>query len=206
VRRYIEILPLLGRFFERRRIRMLSTTDFRKGLKIKLEGDIYYVVDFQHARTAQRRAFVRTKLKNIKTGAVLEKTFAAGETFEEPDFEEKKMQYLYSADKEYHFMDSKTYEQTILTEDQLGDYKWYLKENAEYKVMFFEGQPVNVDLPASVVLKIVSTEPAVKGDSVTNITKGATLESGLVVKVPLFVNEGESVKIDTRTNEYIERA
>jgi elongation factor P len=185
---------------------MLSTTDFRKGLKIKLEGDIYYVVDFQHARTAQRRAFVRTKLKNIKTGAVLEKTFAAGETFEEPDFEEKKMQYLYSADKEYHFMDSKTYEQTILTEDQLGDYKWYLKENAEYKVMFFEGQPVNVDLPASVVLKIVSTEPAVKGDSVTNITKGATLESGLVVKVPLFVNEGESVKIDTRTNEYIERA
>ncbi len=185
---------------------MLSTTNFRKGLKIKLEGDIYYVVDFQHARTAQRRAFVRTKLKNIKTGAVLEKTFAAGETFEEPDFEEKKMQYLYFADKEYHFMDTKTYEQTSLTEDHLGDYKWYLKENAEYKVMFFEGQPVNVDLPASVVLKIVSTEPAVKGDSVTNITKSATLESGLVVKVPLFVNEGESVKIDTRTNEYMERA
>ncbi len=185
---------------------MLSTTDFRKGLKIKLEGDIYYVVDFQHARTAQRRAFVRTKLKNIKTGAVLEKTFAAGETFEEPDFEERKMQFLYSAEKEYHFMDSKTYEQTSLTEEQLGGYKWYLKENAEYKVMLFEGQPVNVDLPASLVLKIVSTEPAIKGDSVTNITKNATLETGLVVKVPLFVNEGESVKIDTRSNEYIERA
>jgi len=185
---------------------MLSTTDFRKGLKIKVEGEIYYIVDFQHARTAQRRAFVRTKLKNIKTGAVLEKTFAAGEVFEEPDFEEKSMQYLYSSDKEYCFMDTKTYEQTSLTEDQLGDYKWYLKENSEYKVMFFEGQPVNVDLPASVILKITSTEPAIKGDSVTNITKNATLETGLVVKVPLFVNEGEYVKIDTRTNVYIERA
>jgi elongation factor P len=185
---------------------MLSTTNFRKGLKIKLDGDIYYVVDFQHARTAQRRAFVRTKLKNIKTGAVLEKTFAAGETFEEPDFEEKKMQYLYCADKEYHFMDTKTYEQITLTEGQLGDYRWYLKENAEHKVMFFEGHPVNVDLPASVVLKIASTEPAIKGDSVTNITKNATLETGLVVKVPLFLNEGESVKIDTRSNEYMERA
>jgi len=185
---------------------MLSTTDFRKGLKIKLEGDIYYIVDFQHARTAQRRAFVRTKLKNIKTGAVLERTFSAGETFEEPDFEEKTMQYLYSGEKEYYFMDTKTYEQTILTEDQLGDYKWYLMENKQYKVMFFEGQPVSVDIPASVILKIVSAEPAIKGDSVSNITKNATLETGLVVKVPLFVNEGEYVKIDTRTQEYIERA
>jgi elongation factor P len=185
---------------------MLSTTDFRKGLRIKLEGDIYYVVDFQHARTAQRRAFVRTKLKNIKTGAVLERTFSAGETFEEPDFEEKTMQYLYAGEKEYYFMDTKTYEQTSLTDEQLGDYKWYLMENREYKVMFFEGQPVSVDIPASVILKIVSTEPAIKGDSVTNITKSATLETGLVVKVPLFVNEGEHVKIDTRTNEYIERA
>jgi elongation factor P len=185
---------------------MLSTTDFRKGLKIKLEGEIYYIIDFQHARTAQRRAFVRTKLKNIKTGAVLERTFSAGETFEEPDFEEKKMQYLYSAEKEYYFMDAKTYEQVSLAEDQLGGYKWYLKENSEYKIMFFEGRPVNVDLPASVVLKIASTEPGIKGDSVANITKNATLETGLVVKVPLFVNEGEYVKIDTRTNEYIERA
>jgi elongation factor P len=185
---------------------MLSTTDFRKGLRIKLEGEIYYIVDFQHARTAQRRAFVRTKLKNIRTGAVLEKTFAAGETFDEPDFVEKTMQFLYSAGGEYHFMDTKTYDQISLTEDQLGDFKWYLKENSEYKVMFFEGQPVNVDLPASVVLKIASTEPAIKGDSVTNITKNATLETGLVVKVPLFVKEGEYVKIDTRTKEYIERS
>ena len=184
---------------------MLSTTDFRKGLRIKLEREVYYIIDFQHGRTAQRRAQVRTKLKNIRTGAVLEKTFAAGETFEEPDFEEKTMQFLYSAGNEYHFMDSKTYEQISLNEDQLGDFKWYLKENSEYKVQFFEGQPLNLDLPASVVLKITTTEPGIKGDSVTNLTKNATLETGLVVKVPLFVNEGEYVKIDTRTNEYIER-
>jgi elongation factor P len=184
---------------------MLSTTDFRKGLKLKVEGEIYYIVDFQHGRTAQRRAQVRTKLKNIRTGAVLERTFSAGETFEEPDFEDKTMQFLYAADTEYHFMDSKTYDQISLKEDQLGDYKWYLKENSEYRVMFFEGQPINVDLPASMVLKITSTEPGIKGDSVTNLTKNATLETGLVVKVPLFIKEGEYVKIDTRTSEYIER-
>jgi elongation factor P len=184
---------------------MISTTDFRKGLKVKVEGEIFYIVDFQHGRTAQRRAQVRTKLKNIRTGAVLERTFSAGETFEEPDFEEKTMQFLYSSENEYHFMDSETYDQITMTEEQLGDYKWYLKENSEYRVMFFEGQPVNVDLPASIVLKIISTEPGIKGDSVTNLTKSATLETGLEVKVPLFINQGEYVKIDTRTNEYIER-
>jgi elongation factor P len=161
---------------------MISTTDFRKGLKVKLEGEIFYIVDFQHGRTAQRRAQVRTKLKNIRTGAVLERTFSAGETFDEPDFEEKTMQFLYSSGSDYHFMDSKTYDQISL-----------------------EGQPVNLDLPTSIVLKITSTEPGIKGDSVTNLTKSATLETGLQVKVPLFINEGEYVKIDTRTNEYIER-
>ena len=185
---------------------MLSTTDFRKGLKIKIEGEPYYIVDFQHARTAQRRAFVRTKLKNIKTGAVLEKTFSAGETFEEPDFEDKGMQYLYSSGTEYYFMDSKTYEQTILNEEQLGDYRWYIKENMEYRILFFEGRPVNLDLPASIILKVSETEPAIKGDSVTNITKNAKLETGLNVKVPLFIKEGDLIKVDTRTGEYLERA
>jgi len=175
-------------------------------MKIKIDGEPYYIIDFQHARTAQRRAFVRTKLKNIKTGAVLEKTFSAGETFEEPDFEHKNMQYLYSSGDEYCFMDSKTYEQTSLSEEMLGDYRWYLKENGEYKILFFEGNPINIDLPASIVLKVVSTEPGIKGDSVTNIQKNATLETGLVVKVPLFIKEGELVKIDTKTGEYLERA
>lgn len=185
---------------------MLSTTDFRKGLRIKIDGEPYFIVDFQHARTAQRRAFVRTKLKNLKTGAVLERTFSAGETFEEPDFQDKIMQFLYSSEKEYVFMDSKTYEQIALTGEQLGDSRWYLKENDEYKILFFEGNPLNLDLPTSTVLKIISTEPAVKGDSVTNIMKSATLETGLKIKVPLFVKEGERVKVDTRTGEYIERA
>jgi len=185
---------------------MLSTTDFRKGLKIKIEGEPYYIVDFQHARTAQRRAFVRTKLKNIKTGAVLERTFSAGETFEEPDFQEKWMQYLYSSGNDFHFMDSKTYEQIVLNEEHLGDYRWYLKENEEYKILFFEGKSVNLDIPTSVLLKVTSTEPAIKGDSVTNITKDATLETGLVVKVHLFIKEGDTIKVDTRTGEYIERA
>ncbi len=185
---------------------MLSTTDFRKGLKIKIEGELYVIVDFQHARTAQRRAFVRTKLKNLKTGAVLEKTFSAGESFEEPDFEQRLMQFLYSSEKDYVFMDSKTFEQINFTEEMLGDSRWYLKENQEYKILFFEGSPLDVDLPTSVVLRIESTEPAIKGDSVTNITKSATLETGLKVKVPLFVKEGETVKVDTRTGEYIERA
>lgn len=185
---------------------MLSTTDFRKGLKIKIEGEPYIIVDFQHARTAQRRAFVRTKLKNLKSGAVLEKTFSAGETFEEPDFEQRLMQFLYSSEEEYVFMDSKTYEQITFTEELLGDSRWYLKENDEYKILFFEGNPLDVDLPTSVVLRIQSTEPAIKGDSVTNITKNAILETGLNVKVPLFVREGELIKVDTRTGEYLERA
>ena len=185
---------------------MLSTTDFRKGLKIKVEGEPYYIVNFQHARTAQRRAFVRTKLKHIQNGSVLERTFSAGENFEEPDFEERIMQHLYSNQGEYAFMDTKNYEQVGLKEEQLGDYKWYLKENEEYKILFFEGNPISIDMPTSVVLKVASTEPAIKGDSVTNITKSATLETGLTVKVPLFIKEGELIKVDTRKGEYIERA
>jgi elongation factor P len=185
---------------------MISTSDFRKGLKIKIEGEPYYIIDFQHARTAQRRAFVRTKLKNIRTGAVLERTFSAGETFEEPDFQEKWMQYLYSSGNDFHFMDSTSYEQIVLNEEQLGDYRWYLKENKEYQILFFEGKPVSLDLPTSVILRVTQTEPAIKGDSVTNITKSARLETGLEVKVPLFIKEGDMIKIDTRTGEYLERA
>ena len=185
---------------------MLSTTDFRKGLKLKLEGEIYIIVDFQHARTAQRRAFVRTKLKNIKTGAVLERTFSAGENFEQPDFEEKVMQFLYSDENGYFFMDTNNYEQFTLTDEQLGDSKWYLQENMDFKVLFFEGKPLSLELPSAVTLKIVSTEPAVRGDTVTGATKPATLVTGLVVKVPLFVQEGSMIKVDTRTGEYLERA
>ena len=185
---------------------MLSTTDFRKGLKLKLEKEIYIIVDFQHARTAQRRAFVRTKMKNLKTGAVLERTFSAGENFEEPDFEEKVMQFLYSNENGFVFMDTNNYEQFTITLEQLGDSRWYLQENMDFKVLFFEGKPLSLDLPSAVTLKIVSTEPAIRGDTVMGATKPAKLVTGLVVKVPLFVQEGSMIKVDTRTGEYLERA
>ena len=184
---------------------MLSTKDFRKGLRITVEGEVYYIVEFQHARTAQRAAFVRTKLKNIITGQVLEKTFASGEVFEQPDFVQKNMQFMYKDSQGYHFMDGRTFEQVFLTEEQLGDYKWYLLEVREYQILLFEGNPMGLELSASVVLNVTSTEPGIKGDSVTNITKPATLESGLEVKVPLFIKEGDLIKIDTRSGEYLER-
>lgn len=184
---------------------MLSTSDFRKGLRIKVEGDVYYIVEFQHARTAQRRAFVRTKLKNIKTGQVLEKTFAAGEMFEQPDYTQKQMQFMYASGQEFHFMDGHTYEQVALSEVQVGDFKWFLMEGKDYQILLFEGNPIGLELPTSVILKVVTTEPGIKGDSVTNMTKPATLESGLEIKVPLFIKEGDFVKVDTRTSEYLER-
>lgn len=184
---------------------MISTSDFRKGLRIKLEDEVYYIMEFQHARTAQRRAFVRTRLKNIKTGAVQEKTFSAGEMFEEPDFEEKKMQFLYETNSEYYFMDTKSFEQINIAEEKLGGACWFLREGEEYSMLFFEGNPINVELPTSIVLKVTSVGPGERGDSVTNIMKEAVLETGLKLKVPLFIKEGDSVKVDTRTNEYIER-
>lgn len=184
---------------------MLSTNDFRKGLRIKLDGEVYYILDFQHARTAQRRSFVRTRLKNIKTGAVFERTFAAGDIFEEPDFEGKKMQYLYQSGSEYYFMDAKNFEEISISEEKLGDIHWFLRDGEEYSILFFEGKPINVELPTSVVLKVISVGPGHKSDAVTNVMKEATLETGLVLKVPIFIKEGELIKVDTRTNEYLER-
>jgi elongation factor P len=184
---------------------MLSTSDFRKGMKLAIEGDLYIIVDFQHARTAQRRANVWTRLKNLRTGQVIEKTFSAGENFDEPDFSERPMQYLYNDGEMFHFMDSKTYEQTALSVDQVGDAREYLQENLEYKILFFEGSPISINMPASVVLEVTEAEPGVKGDSVSNLTKNAVVETGLQVKVPLFIKVGEKIKIDTSSGKYLER-
>jgi elongation factor P len=184
---------------------MISTSDFRKGLRLQLDSDLYIVVDFQHARTAQRRANVWTKLKNVRTGQVIERTFSAGESFDEPDCNEAVMQYLYNDGTDYFFMDSRTYEQVQLPGRSLGDAVQYLQEQHEYKILFFGGQPINLDLPTSVELKVVESEPAVKGDSVSNLTKNATVETGLAVKVPLFIKEGDLIKIDTATGEYLGR-
>ncbi|OGC89557.1 MAG: elongation factor P [candidate division Zixibacteria bacterium RBG_16_53_22] len=184
---------------------MLSTSDFRKGMKLALDGELYVIVDFQHARTAQRRANVWTKLKHLKTGRVLEKTFSAGETFNDPEFTERAMQYLYNDGEAFNFMDSRSYEQTTLSTEQVGDSKWYLQENVEYKIMFFEGNPIAINMPSAVILKVIEAEPAIKGDSVSNLTKNVKVETGLTVRAPLFIKEGDSLKIDTTEGKYLER-
>ncbi|MEW5700948.1 MAG: elongation factor P [Candidatus Zixiibacteriota bacterium] len=185
---------------------MISTSDFRIGKKLKVEGELWEIVDFQNARTAQRRAKVTTKLRNLKTGRVLERVFASGETFEEPEFEHRSMQYMYTDGTSWNFMDNSNYEQVALTEEHLEGYAEFLMENHDYKVLYFEGKPISLDLPTAVVLEVTDSEPGVKGDSVSNLTKSATLETGLVVKVPLFIKIGDKVKVDTRTKEYLERA
>lgn len=185
---------------------MISATDFRKGLRVMIEGEPYTIVDFSHVKMGRGRPHTKAKIKHLLTGSVLERTFLSSETFELPDLETRRMQYLYNDADGYHFMDSKTYEQIALTESALGDTRFYLQENEEYTILFFEGRGISLDMPASVVLKVVESEPAIKGDSVTNIQKTAKLETGMEIKVPLFVKEGDMVKVDTRTGEYIERA
>jgi len=184
---------------------MLSTSDFRKGMKLAIEGELYVIVDFQHARTAQRRANVWTRFKPLKTGRVIEKTFSAGETFDEPEFTERGMQYLYNDGESFNFMDSKTYEQVALSSEQVSDSKWYLQENVEYKIMFFEGNPIAINMPSAVILMVIEAEPAINGDSVSNLTKNVKVETGLTVRAPLFIKEGDSLKIDTTEGKYLER-
>jgi len=185
---------------------MYTPSDFRRGLRILVDDQPYYVVEYQHFKMGRGKANIRTKLKHIKTGAVVEKVFSSNDSFKPPDMEEKKMQYLYENAGEFAFMDSQTFEQISIPVDNLGDAKWYLLENEEYRVLFLDNEAISVDLPASVVLDVVETEPAAKGDTVTNVTKPAKLVTGLTVKVPPFVKEGDKVKVDTRTGEYLERA
>ncbi len=184
---------------------MYSTASFRNGLKIELDGEPYVITEFLHVKPGKGGAFVRTKLKSLRSGAVLERTFRSGEKVGKPDLDEREMQYLYASEGQYCFMDSENYEQIFLTEDQLGENRFYLQENVQARILFFNGQPIGVDLPFFVVLKVVKTDPGVKGDTASGGTKPATLETGLVVKVPLYMDEGERVKIDTRSGEFIER-
>lgn len=185
---------------------MYTPSDFRKGLRLIVDGQPYVIVDFQHFQMGRGRANIRTKLKHLKTASIVEKVFGSNDKFDTPDVETKTLQYLYENGGEFAFMDSKTFEQIAIPAATLGEAKWYLLENQEYQLFFLENEPLSVDLPASVVLKVVATEPVVRGDTVTNITKPATLSTGLIVKVPPFVKEGDSVKVDTRTNAYLERA
>jgi elongation factor P len=184
---------------------VISTTDFRKGLKIEFKGDPYEIVDFQHVKMGRGGANVKTKMKNLRTGGVVEETIRSGEKFPTPELEEKKMQYLYSQDELYYFMDQETFEQLPLTAEQLGNAKLFLKENTAVKILNYKGTPLNVELPTFIELVIVKTDPGFKGDTASGGGKPATLETGAVVRVPFHINEGDTIKVDTRTSEYIER-
>ncbi|NLM52533.1 MAG: elongation factor P [Firmicutes bacterium] len=184
---------------------MISTSDFRTGLTIELDGEVYIIIDFQHVKPGKGSAFVRTKLKNAKTGATTERTFRAGEKVEQAMVDRREMQYLYNSGDEYYVMDNETYEQIALTKEQLGDNIKYLKENMNITVLMYHGKVFGVELPYFVELEVVDTEPGIKGDTASGGSKPATLETGLVVQVPFFINAGDVLRIDTRTGEYIER-
>ncbi len=184
---------------------MYSTSDFRKGLKIELDGAPYIIVDFLHVKPGKGGAFVRTKIKHLMTGRVLDQTFRSGERVKRPDLVEREMQFLYREGDNFYMMDNENFEQLAITAEQLGDGVLFLSDNLNVKVLIFNQQPVAVELPTFVELEVTETEPGVRGDTASGGNKPATLESGAVVQVPLFINEGDRVKVDTRTGDYIER-
>lgn len=184
---------------------MISTNEIRNGAKIEVDGEPFIIVEFQHVKPGKGGAFVRTKLRSLKTGNVVDRTFRSGDKLEEPDIEEMEMQYLYSSEGQYFFMDTKSYEQIFILQEHLGESKNFLKENMVAKIIFYEGKPLSVELPIFVELKIVKTDPGVRGDTATGGTKVAMVETGANVKVPLYLEEGAVIKVDTRSGEYVER-
>jgi len=182
----------------------VSTAEFKKGLKIQFDGEPYSIVDFQHVKPGKGGAFVRTKLKHMRLGRVIDNTFRAGEKVELVDFDEKRMQYLYKDDR-YHFMDLETYDQISLSPAEVGDARDFLKENTEVEILFIDQSPVTVELPNFIELQVAKTDPGIRGDTATGGSKPATLETGAVIQVPLFLNEGDVVKVDTRSGEYLGR-
>jgi len=185
---------------------MISSNDFKTGLTIEVDDDVYTIIEFQHVKPGKGAAFVRTKLKNVRTGGVIERKFNAGEKVPKAHVERREMQYLYKDGDHFVTMDTENYEQVSLTEEQIGDGVKYLKENMNLGVLFFNGTVIGVDLPNTVVLEVAHTEPGVRGDTATGGSKPATLETGAVVQVPFFVNEGDKLIIDTRTGTYVQRA
>lgn len=185
---------------------MLSAGDFKNGLTFEMDGSVYSVIEFQHVKPGKGAAFVRTKLKNVITGAVVEKTFSPTEKFPVAYVERKDMQYLYNDGDLYYFMDQDTYEQIPINKDKLGDNFKFVKENMICRIVSYKGNIFAIEPPTFVELEVTKTEPGFKGDTATNATKPATLETGAEIRVPLFINEGDVIRVDTRTGEYIERA
>ncbi len=185
---------------------MYEASDLRKGLKIMIDGEPYIITEFQFSKPGKGQALYRCKLKNMITGLTMDRTYRSGDKFEPANLEEKRMQYLYNDGDGYHFMDLKNYEQVTLSEDQVGDARNFLKDNMEVDILFFnENVPISIALPNFVELEVTKSDPGVRGDTATGATKPATLETGYTVQVPLFIEEGEVLKIDTRTGQYVER-
>jgi elongation factor P len=184
---------------------MYETSDIRKGLKVLMDGQPYTVIEFQFVKPGKGSAFTRTKFKNLLTGGVVEKNIRSGEKLEPANVEERTMQFLYREGDQFVFMDQQNYEQTHVNADVIGDEWQFLKDNLDCQVLFFNERPVGVTLPTFVNLRITKCEPGVRGDTSGNVTKPATVETGGIVQVPLFVKEGETIRVDTRTGEYVER-
>jgi len=183
---------------------MISSNDFKNGMTIEYEGNLLEIIYFQHVKPGKGGAFVRTKLKNLIDGSIFEKTFRAGEKVEQAILETKKMQFLYK-DENYNFMDNDTFEQISINENQIGDRKLYLLENMEVTMIFYKGSPISIELPTFIEAEIVKTEPGIKGDTVSSALKPAEIITGAKVNVPIFIENGDKIRIDTRTGEYITR-
>ncbi|MCZ6634061.1 MAG: elongation factor P [bacterium] len=184
---------------------MVSTSDFRNGMVIRIESQLYFMVAFEHFKPGKGASVVRTRLKNVQTGSVIDKTYRSGDKVDDVRLEKRKMQFLYKSDDFYYFMDTKTYEQYALTSDVLGDAVIYLKENEVVDVLVAENNTLGVELPIFVELEVVQTDPGVRGDTASGGTKPASLETGATIQVPLFIEAGNVLKVDTRTDSYVER-
>ena len=184
---------------------MISTNDFHSGLTIDLDGDVYMVIEFQHVKPGKGSAFVRSKLKNLRSGATTETTFRAGEKVPRAILERKEMEYLYSSGEEYILMDTESYDQLFLDPQKLGENRKYLKENMRLYILLYKGDIIGFELPDTVELLVAETDPWFKGDTAAGGSKPAKLETGLIVQVPFFINEGDILRIDTRTGNYLER-
>jgi elongation factor P len=191
---------------QKERLFMVSAGDFRNGVTFDVDGNVFQIIEFQHVKPGKGAAFVRTKIKNVISGAVVERTFNPSDKFPSAFIERKDMQYLYKEDSIYYFMDNETYEQLPIGESTLGDNFKFVKENTDVKVLSYKGSVFGVEPPFFVELEIIKTDPGFKGNTATNTTKPATMETGAEVAVPLFINEGDKIRIDTRTGEYMERA
>ena len=185
---------------------MISVNDLKTGLTVEVEGDIFTIIDFQHVKPGKGAAFVRTKMKNLRNGNTVERTFRAGENLGRAQIENRDVQYLYASNDEHSFMDNETYDQFTLTSDQLEWELNFLKENMNVKIVSYQGEILGINLPMSVELKVAETEPGIKGNTATGATKNAKLETGHNVQVPLFINEDDVLLIDTREGKYISRA